>query len=297
MNDFRESNLYSRKRGYMRNVQEENADKAEDRVWKASAYAFGEEMHNSLGQSGTIKRIAPTEQILLNVRQLQEDFNFEMEEGYWRHYEFESDPITVADMRRFREYEANLSMQFQVPVITTVVCTAAAGKRRNSLEEGINTYRVEWVQMKDRDADQVLQEIQEKVDQGEIITKADLVPIVWTPLMSGKTTIYERIIRGMQLLKQVAESLDKEDVKKLQAILYTFAVKFLKKDELDKVKGEMSMSYLGQMIFEDGVAEGIAQGSMQMLVALVKDGFLKAEEAAKRLNISEADFEQRMKEE
>ena len=135
------------------------------------------------------------------------------------------------------------------------------------------------------------------MDQGEIITKADLVPIVWTPLMSGKTTIYERIIRGMQLLKQVAESLDKEDVKKLQAILYTFAVKFLKKDELDKVKGEMSMSYLGQMIFEDGVAEGIAQGSMQMLVALVKDGFLKAEEAAKRLNISEADFEQRMKEE
>ena len=297
MNDFGESNLYSRKRGYTKNVQEENADKAEDRVWKASAYAFGEEMHNSLGQSGTIKRIAPTEQILLNVRQLQEDFNFEMEEGYWRHYEFESDPITVADMRRFREYEANLSMQFQVPVITTVVCTAAAGKRRNSLEEGINTYRVEWVQMKDRDADQVLQEIQEKVDQGEIITKADLVPIVWTPLMSGKTTIYERIIRGMQLLKQVAESLDKEDVKKLQAILYTFAVKFLKKDELDKVKGEMSMSYLGQMIFEDGVAEGIAQGSMQMLVALVKDGFLKAEEAAKRLNISEADFEQRMKEE
>ena len=281
----------------MKNVQEENADKAEDRVWKASAYAFGEEMHNSLGQSGTIKRIAPTEQILLNVRQLQEDFNFEMEEGDWRHYEFESDPITVADMRRFREYEANLSMQIQVPVITTVVCTAAAGKRRNSLEEGINTYRVEWVQMKDRDADQVLQEIQEKVDQGEIITKADLVPIVWTPLMSGKTTIYERIIRGMQLLKQVAESLDKEDVKKLQAILYTFAVKFLKKDELDKVKGEMSMSYLGQMIFEDGVAEGIAQGSMQMLVALVKDGFLKAEEAAKRLNISEADFEQRMKEE
>ena len=41
----------------MENVREENAEKAEDRVWKASAYAFGEEMHNSLGQTGTIKRI------------------------------------------------------------------------------------------------------------------------------------------------------------------------------------------------------------------------------------------------
>ncbi len=98
-------------------------------------------------------------------------------------------------------------------------------------------------------------------------------------------------------------------MKKLQAILYTFAVKFLKENELDKVKGEMSMSYLGQMIFEDGVAageargvergiaQGIAQGNMQMLVALVKDGILKVEEAAKRLGISETEFEERMKKE
>ena len=83
--------------------------------------------------------------------------------------------------------------------------------------------------MKDKDADQVFQEIQEKVKQRAEITKADLVPMVWTPLMSGKSTIYERILQGLRLLKQVQEQFDKEDVKKLQAILYTFAVKFLKK--------------------------------------------------------------------
>ena len=52
----------------MEELQEEKAEKAEkaeDRVWKVSAHAFGEEMHNSLGQTGTIKRIAPTEQIRL----------------------------------------------------------------------------------------------------------------------------------------------------------------------------------------------------------------------------------------
>ena len=61
------------------------------------------------------------------------------------------------------------------------------------------------------------------------------------------------------------------------------------------------MSYLGQLIFEDGVAageeRGRTQGGMQMLISLVKDGLLKVEEAAKRLNMSESDFEEQMKEE
>ncbi|MFR2694419.1 MAG: hypothetical protein ACLTBV_31310 [Enterocloster bolteae] len=42
-----------------------------------------------------------------------------MEDGSLRHLEFESDSITSRDLRRFREYEAYLSLIYNCPVITT----------------------------------------------------------------------------------------------------------------------------------------------------------------------------------
>ncbi len=50
--------------------------------------------------------------------------------------------------------------------------------------------------------------------------------------------------------------------------------------------------------FEDeraeGKAEGKAEGALEMLFDLVKDGVLKLEEAAKRVNMSEEVFLKRM---
>ena len=47
------------------------------------------------------------ELIQLETRHMYEDFLYEMENGNWYHFEFESDPLTVDDLKRFREYEAS----------------------------------------------------------------------------------------------------------------------------------------------------------------------------------------------
>lgn len=44
----------------------------------------------------------------LETRHMYEDFLYEMENGNWYHFEFESDSLTVDDMKRFREYEASI---------------------------------------------------------------------------------------------------------------------------------------------------------------------------------------------
>ena len=49
----------------------------------------------------------------------------------------------------------------------------------------------------------------------------------------------------------------------MEAILYTFAVKFLKGAELRQVKEVLSMTLLGQMIWEDGEAAGLSRGISQ----------------------------------
>ena len=84
------------------------------------------------------------------------------------------------------------------------------------------------------------------------------------------------------------DKLDREEVEKMQAILYAFAVKFLKKDELDKVRKETGMTILGQMLMEDGRREGIKEGESlfaQLMCSLFSDG--RTEDA--RLAAEDAD--------
>ena len=96
----------------------------EDEIMKTGAQFFGEELLKWLGIKEPVKRIAPTELVHLETRKMYQDFNYEMENGWWYHIEFESDPLTKADLRRFREYEAATSRTYGVEVLTCVICTA-----------------------------------------------------------------------------------------------------------------------------------------------------------------------------
>lgn len=78
--------------------------------------------------------------------------------------------------------------------------------------------------------------------------------------MSGKSTICERICKGFRILKEVQDIMEEEESKKMQAILYAFAYKFLGENELGKIKEETSMTPLGRMLMEDGIKEGIKEG-------------------------------------
>ena len=75
----------------MEQKQETEVTGVEDKVFKVAMKAFGESVMKYLGQEGKIKGVGPTEYIHLEAKQMYEDFNFEMADGYWRHYEFESD--------------------------------------------------------------------------------------------------------------------------------------------------------------------------------------------------------------
>ena len=52
----------------------------------------------------------------------------------------------------------------------------------------------------------------------------------------------------------------------------------------------MTMMIHDMEIREEGRAEGEAKGRAEILSALVKDGFLPASEAARRLNLTESEF-------
>ena len=117
----------------------------EDMAMKTAAQYFGEELLGYLGVKEKPVRVVPTEIIQLEARQLYQDFNFEMENGWWYHFEFESDEITEEDLMRFWEYEVATSRIYKVPVVTCVLCSAKVKRLKDEITRGLNTYRVEII--------------------------------------------------------------------------------------------------------------------------------------------------------
>ena len=235
---------------------------------KYAGQNFGKELMPCMGLAEPVS-VAPTEIIELEIRQMYEDFNYVMGDGSWSHFEFQSRDGGVEDLKRFRQYEVNVSSTYGVAVTTYVVYTGNVRNPMTSFTEGVNTYRIIPILMGEKDGDQIIAGVQEKLNEGVPLTKQNLLPLVLTPLMSGTDSIEERIKTILTLLKEseknVNEKLSIENIKKLESIVYAFANKFLNPTELGNVEEVLKMSLLGQMIFEDGMETGMVKIVTTML--------------------------------
>lgn len=232
----------------------------EDRVMKAAARLLGEELLPMLGIHKAIRRIAPTEQVYLELRDFSEDFNFELTDGSWLHLEFESDSITKDDLIRFRAYEAVISYHYHVPVTTCVICSAHTNPLMTTLTQGLNTYCIQTIRLKDQDAGQLIHELEQRQYRGGRLPRRQLLQLLLTPLMDGAMTQLERFDRSIHLLQQEQNHLAKEELMQMQAVLYLLAIKFLPDQELDHVKEELRMTVVGRMLWQEGLEEGIEKG-------------------------------------
>lgn len=194
----------------------------------------------------------------LETRHMYEDFLYEMENGIYYHFEFESDSISEEDLKRFREYEASTSRIYNAPVVTYVICSSRVKNLRDSITEGINTYRVQLIRLKDENSDKLLSQLSSKTPV--TLTQEDVIPLLFSPLMGGRTEQKERILQSMEILRNAETTFTKNDIRKMEAILYIFAVKFLDDTELKSIKEAIAMTKLGQMIWNDALEKGREEG-------------------------------------
>jgi len=165
----------------------------EDAVLKTSMQFFAEKLLPYLNIEGKVVSFAPTELVHLEVQKLFQDFNFVMEDGTWKHFEFQSTNEGIKGLKRFRVYEALTSYQYNVVVETYVLFSGNIKKPMTEFTEGYNTYRIKPIVMKEKDADEILRRLEEKQKKGESITAKELIPLVLCPLMNGRSSQRERI--------------------------------------------------------------------------------------------------------
>ena len=81
--------------------------------------------------------------------------------------------------------------------VTYIICYNSIHNTKFILQTGINEYNIKVISLYDKDGDIVIKEIEEKLNNNIEVTKQDLVALTFTPIMSGKLTKLDRIIKSI----------------------------------------------------------------------------------------------------
>ena len=167
--------------------------------------------------------------------------------------------VAGSGLRRYRSYEALTSYQNNVPVTTYVLFSGRIRNPMTELREGENTYRIVPIIMRDRNADQLIADIQHKIEEGELLTRKDLVPLALCLLMGGTMPLKDRVRAAFDITGK-AEGINTEDIAKIEAMVFIMADKFLDRIEMEEIREGLRMTRLGEMLVELGKEEGLTAG-------------------------------------
>ena len=229
---------------------------------------FAEEGLKFFGIDKKVKDSSSTEIVVLEAKNLHMDYTFLMEDNSYIHIEFQSTNKGKDDLRRFRAYESLLSFQTKKDVVTYVIYSNGIQNAMDTLKTGINEYNTKVISMYDKDGDIIFDKVQEKLRDKEEITKQDLVALTFSPIMGGNLTKLDKILKSIRLVRKI----DNEYRYDMKSMLYAFADKFLYGKELEKVKEEISMTKLGEMLVEDGIKKGKEEQATDTAIKAIEMG-------------------------
>ena len=125
-----------------------------------------------------------------------------------------------------------------------------------------------------------------KLSKAQKIQRKDVIPLLFSPLMSGSMPVKNRILSGLKLIQDGEHLFTNDEIQKMQAVLYAFANKLLSATEMNEIREVIAMTKLGQMILEDGIERGIERGlekGIQSLVETCKEFNLSKQETMLRI--------------
>ena len=215
-------------------VKKEIYSQTEDAVLKTMIHYFKDELLPYLGIKGKAVGIAATEVVYLELKKLLQDFNLVMEDGSWSHFEFQS---------------------------------------KNEGLEGMNTYRIHPVIMTNMQVEELVEKLQKKTTAGEKLTKQDLVPMTLCTLMGGKLSQKERITKAFEFSRQAEKDIPKEEINKIEAVMYAMAEKFLDEVDMEEVREAVKMTKLGTMLINEGREEGRCKNIISLVLRKIRKGY------------------------
>jgi hypothetical protein len=253
----------------------------QDKVIKESLSLFKNRSLDFLDASLTdvVVDILSTEITETVTKKAFADNAFKLSNNKGLHSEWESD-VDESDMIRFASYHIDLTRKHGIPFITIVITTKKP--RFTNYTSPSMVFTPQIINLKDRDADKVLAEIDRKLNAGEHDTINEL-ELVYLPLYgstSGKG-VADLLDIAIKLTSKVANN-DKNKQQKLQDLLVLLTATFISIEELNKIL-EVNMRVLEdnpavKFFQEWGMRKGMKEGMEKGMVEGIEKGMIEGVE-------------------
>ena len=219
-----------------------------------------------------IKGVVPTELPVLEVTDEMMDYVFELEDNTYLHLEFQT-TTKSDDLARFLLYDARLYKKDKSKIKTVVIYSGDIERADDWLEIGSITYKVNNIYMRDYDGDNIYRELVEKINRDEILSKLDILNLVFLPLMKTSGSREDMAINAVELAAKIPEL---ETKNFCTGAIIGVAYKFISKNVIEKLKEAFRMNWIVEEFRKEGKEEGIKEG--------IKEGELNSKiEVAKKL--------------
>jgi len=211
-----------------------DTDKNQDKVLKESLTIFKGGSIDFLDEelSGEVTEVLSTEITETKTKKAYADNALKLSTNCGIHSEWETD-VSEDDLLRFGSYHFDLTRMHKIP-FTTVIITTKTPRKTSYTSPSMN-FTPKIINLKDRDADKVLVEIDRKINAGEHSNINEL-EIVYLPLygsISGKSTS-DLLDTAIKLTPKIAKD-DKYKQHKLQDLLILLTSTFVSDEELNQI--------------------------------------------------------------
>ncbi|WHH57387.1 hypothetical protein [Petroclostridium sp. X23] len=151
-----------------------------DKVFKDAFSIFSDKVLDFLDlQFPAIQRFMETQIAEIETKGDRMDLNFWFEDGSILHIE-EEVHLSVEDVIRFAAYDVELYHRYKTKINTVALCLNSVSRSNCNIDAGSFVYKVQVVDMSERDGDAKLNELLAKVKTGAMVNELELI---FLPLM------------------------------------------------------------------------------------------------------------------
>jgi predicted transposase/invertase (TIGR01784 family) len=231
-------------------------NKNEDAIFKKAMNIFQQSAVSFFNINTKIIAPAQTELKNIDIKTSYTDFLFYTSDGGYLHFEFQTTNKSD-DIKRFTYYDASLHYRDRKKIRTIIVYSSDIDNVDEYLDAGSIKYGIEAFYMKNLDYNSNLQYLEDKINNGELLSDNDILKLTFLPLMSGYINKSDKAIKSIELAEKI-----KNDVNKTECIsmLYALLDKFGDEKSKKKFMEVFSMTEIGKMIREEGIKEGLEKG-------------------------------------
>ena len=236
---------------------------------------------NYLGPFGLPEKkvvgLLPTNLPAVESNELRLDNLFEMEDGAVAILDYESEfsrenfvKYLNYVARIMRRYANQKSLDQLKKLKILVIYTADVSQAQEIYDLGGVVIQVEASYLIHQNTKEIYGRLKEKVSAGEGLNVTERMELMILPLtIKGKKEKQEYIQKAIELAKKMEDR--RQGAQVIVGIL-TFTDKILDPAYAKRVKGEIKMNLVSQMIFQDGFDSGVEQGMNQGITMGITQG-------------------------